>query len=416
MKYPLIALFIVVLMFACSGQVFGYYLMDPDIDHSYIKADGTSGSLLSINFTVGMTGEPVAGVTAIFRESAAGSLSSYMRTSDSNGHVETTFTSSTTPEVASVSANCLKSYSAGDPPQTCLWRGSAYWDIYVVKAEITGPNSLVRGEDVTYTATVLPSGVESAFEWKFTGNGVTIEENTGSSNIWNGVIVVSGTISGIAVFGEEEFNDTLSVTVNPRDWMMANPPSAQEVTAPEWDGTLGSGTASYQYNDEIQGNPGYVSSGPNKGFYYILSENYWENWESFQWWITPGFRSSAASFWVKTKQEEDYDDQQVTSAIQGLIGHETDGTGANTLGHRKTIIANIQGNPSYDPKRSIESLVSYNNSQQLGQDYTQTVYVTIQSFEDYYKNGEGHPSWGNWSGYVWFTDSQNEWVRHLESW
>lgn len=123
-------------MFACSGQVFGYYLMDPDIDHSYIKADGTSGSLLSINFTVGMTGEPVAGVTAIFRESAAGSLSSYMRTSDSNGHVETTFTSSTTPEVASVSANCLKSYSAGDPPQTCLWRGSAYWDIYVVKAEI----------------------------------------------------------------------------------------------------------------------------------------------------------------------------------------------------------------------------------------------------------------------------------------
>ncbi|MBI4707747.1 MAG: hypothetical protein HY810_04890 [Candidatus Omnitrophica bacterium] len=57
---------------------------------------------------------------------------------------------------------------------------------------------------------------------------------------------------------------------------MAAPPSAQEVAAPAWDGRVGHGEGFYNVDNEIQSEPGYVDSGPNKGFYYILESNYWE--------------------------------------------------------------------------------------------------------------------------------------------
>ena len=153
-----------------------------------------------------------------------------------------------------------------------------------------------------------------------------------------------------------------------------------------------------------------MASGPNKGFYYISDSNYWEEWISFNWWITPGFRTSEGKFWITTKQIEGYMEKEVMSYIQGLIGHETDGTSTNSLGHRKIIISKIQGNPNYDPKSSIEEIISYNDIKALKNKYKQKIQATNNKFKKYYMNGENHPKWGNGHAKLWVTNPKgNKW-------
>jgi hypothetical protein len=169
-----------------------------------------------------------------------------------------------------------------------------------VQISLTGPSELTRDNNGSYALNITPSIESAVYRWKFIGGDATITEET-TNNIWSGTIVTGGTVECTVVLGNFEFTRDLTVTVHNRDWKMAMPPSAQEVTAPAWGGKIGYGEGNYQVNNEITGSPGYVSSGPNKGFYYILENNYWENWTYYHWWITPGFRSTSGTFWVKTK-------------------------------------------------------------------------------------------------------------------
>jgi hypothetical protein len=100
-----------------------------------------------------------------------------------------------------------------------------------------------------------------------------------------------------------------------------------------------------------------------------------------------------------------------------MIGHETDGTGSGTLGHRKIITDKVRGNASYDAKKAVESLVSYDDSTQLIQNFTQTVNNANSAFVVHVDSGEGHPNWSNGEAYLDYTNpNSGDWERSHVVW
>jgi PKD repeat protein len=146
--------------------------------------------------------------------------------------------------------------------------------VTVVKLTLTASGTPTRGESATYTAAIQPSGLSPTFNWKFTGSGGEVSENTGSTNTWSGVMVVGGTIEVKATVRGKVFTETMSVTVNDRGWETDIPLTIDATGWGEPNPTEAHqlGYTSANFNDPQNNyHPDIINSGPNEGFKFVIT-------------------------------------------------------------------------------------------------------------------------------------------------
>ena len=90
-------------------------------------------------------------------------------------------------------------------------------NITVIELALDGPATVTRGETAKYKAKIKPDELEPTYNWRFTGEGITIEIGNGERT-WAGLMVVSGAIVVTTVVNGENFTKSVVTTVEPKEW------------------------------------------------------------------------------------------------------------------------------------------------------------------------------------------------------
>ena len=155
-------------------------------------------------------------------------------------------------------------------------------DETVIELTLVGHDSVTRGDTATFTATVLPRDLSPAptFDWTsrtttMSGKSVVIQENTGPTNKWSGIMVRDSTIEVTMTVNGKKFSRTMNTTVSDRAGWKTDIPFSKDTTTwgePEPRDYHHLGRVEYSMPfSKIR--PKAVPSGPNKDFWYLLSIN-----------------------------------------------------------------------------------------------------------------------------------------------
>ncbi len=145
------------------------------------------------------------------------------------------------------------------------------------------PETITRGDDVTFTAIIEPSGLNlnPTFNWTFHDEYGEVTENTGSTNSWSGKMVESGTLEVEVTINDATFIETLTVNVNDRAWETGIIVNVDRTT---WgserpnnrEHPLGQTQTRWTHPDlgdpedtHLDFHVDDVKSGPNKDFWYV---------------------------------------------------------------------------------------------------------------------------------------------------
>ena len=162
--------------------------------------------------------------------------------------------------------------------------------VTVVSLTLTGSDTVTRGDMATYTASITPEGLTLndtlTFNWTYTTtvrdgrDAVSITESidaTAQTTTWSGAMVSSGTLEVRTTVNGTELAQTMDVTVNNRTWgtdvSITTDTTSLDTEEPRQHSDLGDVEYDIQYTPADDLETAKVSSGPNKGIWYIASIN-----------------------------------------------------------------------------------------------------------------------------------------------
>ena len=155
-----------------------------------------------------------------------------------------------------------------------------------IALELSGPDTITRGESGTYTASITPANLSlgplPTFRWKYTATveratthirkNITPTTQTPQSTTWSGAMIESGTLEVRVTVNNQQLTQALSVTVNGRDWVTEIPITKDTTDwgseAPVSHADLGEIVYDIDFTPETDLTTTEVSSGPNKGIKY----------------------------------------------------------------------------------------------------------------------------------------------------
>ncbi len=162
--------------------------------------------------------------------------------------------------------------------------------VTVLSLTLTGSDTVTRGDTATYTASITPEGLTLndtlTFNWTYTTtvrhgrDPVSITESidaTAQTTTWSGAMVSSGTLEVRTTVNGTELVQTMDVTVNNRTWgtdvSITTDTTGLDTEEPRQHSDLGDVEYDIQYTPADDLETAKVSSGPNKGIWYIASLN-----------------------------------------------------------------------------------------------------------------------------------------------
>ena len=158
----------------------------------------------------------------------------------------------------------------------------------IVALELSGPDSITRGEIGTYTATITPANLSPTrtftFRWKYTTSilydgateirkDITATSTNRKSTTWSGEMVKSGTLHVHVIYATGvRLEQTMDVTVNDRDWVTEVPVTTDAtywgIDTPRSLADLAEVEYGIPFDPETDVTTAEVNAGPNEGIKY----------------------------------------------------------------------------------------------------------------------------------------------------
>ena len=158
---------------------------------------------------------------------------------------------------------------------------------------LTGPDTVIRGDTATYTASIASAGLTlddtPTFNWKYTSTvrgdrdtvsiteGIDATSQNPQMTTWSGTMVSGGTLEVRTTVNDTEYVKTMDVAVTNRAWgtqvPIATDTTSWGVEAPRSHADLGDVEYDMPFTAADDLDAATVSSGPNKGILYIASLN-----------------------------------------------------------------------------------------------------------------------------------------------
>ncbi len=301
-------------------------------------------------------------------------------------------------------------------------------DVDVVDITLQGPSQPTRGSACTYTARTSPTGLSvSSWSWSCTTSvadaNYTDTSNSDDASQWRGTMVASGTIQVAASVVGIQCTKSISVSIRSRTgtpW--TTPIACVEDNEPNWGARLIYSydllgdhrdresnayrlivpqTTSGDWSDAVTLLE--VSSGPNKGIWYIQSTILEVDLETvinrYAKWGGPPPEEGATNFYDYNNDANGCIPGNMDDFIQAVMNHEYRGTPptAESLeGHFGRIEYGLAHNVD-DPSAVVEGLVAASESALLDQ-VNDELYLIQGELSSFAADGTWSNDGPNWGG------------------